>query len=123
MNLDNAVSKLCTEGTRAEFERRDEEARALYERAWEAVTNDYEACIAAHYVARVQDSPRETLRWNEEALARAKIAQASGDERVKAFFPSLYLSLGKAHETLADEEQAQHFYDLAEALGVAHRIP
>lgn len=122
MDLDNVVAKLCIEGTQAEFAGRHDEARALYERAWGAATNDYEASIAAHYVARFQASARETLRWNEVALARAELARASGDERVAAFFPSLYLSLGKAHETAGDGSRAQHFYDLAEALGVKHRM-
>ncbi len=56
MNLDNPVIKLCAEGTRAEFEGRIEDARTLYMQAWEASKDDYEACVAAHYVARHQEA-------------------------------------------------------------------
>jgi hypothetical protein len=71
MDPDNPVIKLCVAGTRAEFEGRLDDARRLYLQAWEAARDDYDACIAAHYVARHQASPRDTLRWNQEALLRA----------------------------------------------------
>ena len=58
-------------GTRAEFEHRLEDARALYQQAWELHTDDYDAYIAAHYVARFQDSATESLRWNRTALEHA----------------------------------------------------
>jgi hypothetical protein len=123
MDTDNPVVELCVAGSRAEFEGRPERARALYQRAWEAARNDYEACIAAHYVARFQDGDLDTLRWNEVALARAEAAKAGGDGRVTSFFPSFYLSLGKAHEKLGNEARARHFYSLAQALGATHRMP
>ena len=63
-------------------------------------------------MARHQDSPEETLRWNEEAL---KQAEAVGDERVQGFFASLYLNLGHAHEALGHTAEARRFYDLAAA--------
>ncbi|RGC68468.1 hypothetical protein C5N14_13190 [Micromonospora sp. MW-13] len=34
-------------------------------------TDDYDACVAAHYLARQQDDPEEILRWNQEALRHA----------------------------------------------------
>ena len=52
MDLTNPVIQLCIAGTRAEFEHRIEDARLLYEQAWDARTDDYDACITAHYVAR-----------------------------------------------------------------------
>ena len=51
MDLDNPVVKLCIEGTQVEFEGRLEDAISLYKQALEARKNDYDACIAAHYVA------------------------------------------------------------------------
>jgi tetratricopeptide (TPR) repeat protein len=118
MDLNNPVIKLCMEGTRAEFEGRIEDARTLYREAWEAAQDDYERCVAAHYVARRQESPRETLRWNLEALVRA---EAVGDERVSEFYASLYLNLGHSYELLGDQSQARHYYGLAAELGVVHR--
>ncbi len=91
MDANNPVVKLCVEGMQAEGQDRLEDARRLLTQAWEASTDDFEACIAAHYLARHQDSPVDTLRWNHEAVTRA---DAVGDERVREFYPSLYLSMG-----------------------------
>jgi hypothetical protein len=88
------------------------EARALFTQAWEICTDDFEACIAAHYLARHQDTPQEKLRWNQEALTRA---QAAGDERVNGFYPSLYLNLGHSYEQLGAVEEADQHYRLAAA--------
>ena len=108
---------LCIEGTRAEFEKRLDDARALYWQAWEAARDDYEACVAAHYVARFQDNSEEKLRWNQLALNHANAIQ---DDSVKAFYPSLYLNMGQSYELLGDQVEAQRYYDLAESFGVLH---
>jgi hypothetical protein len=118
MDTSNPVIRLCLQGSRAEFERRLEDARLLYQQAWEARTDDYEACIAAHYVARFQESPEETLRWNQVALEHADEVK---DERVKEFYPSLYLCLGRSHEVLGDQLKAQKYYLLAAELGTVHQ--
>ena len=115
MDLTNPIIRLCIEGSHAEFEHRLEDAKSLYQQAWDAHTDDYEACIAAHYLARFQDSHEEALRWNQIALDRAN---AVCDERVKEFYPSLYLNLGRSYEIFGDEAEAQKYYDLAAALGV-----
>ncbi len=95
----NPVVKLCAEGMMAEGRGRPDEARDLFAQAWAASGDDFEACIAAHYLARHQQSPQETLRWNRESLARA---DAVGDERVRGFSPSLYLNVGHSCEALGD---------------------
>ena len=118
MDLTNPVIQLCMDGTRAEFEHRIEDARVLYQQAWDARTDDYEACIAAHYVARFQDSAEESLRWDQLALEHA---DAVKDERVKDFYPSLYLSLGRSYESVENPSEAQRYYDLAAELGVVHQ--
>ena len=110
MDLDNPVVKLCVAGMRAEGENRFEDARRLFNQAWETSRDDFEACISAHYLARHQDNPQDTLRWNQEALARAN---AVGDERVSGFYPSLYLNLGHSYETLGNLEEAARLYGLA----------
>lgn len=118
MDLSNPVIQLCIQGSRAEFAHRLEDARSLYQQAWEARTDNYDACIAAHYVARFQDSVEESLRWNQLAL---KHADAVNDDRVKDFYPSLYLSLGSSYELMENQTEAQRYYDLAAALGVVHQ--
>jgi hypothetical protein len=118
MDLNNPVIQLCLAGTQAEFEGRLDAARAFYWRAWEAARDDYDACVAAHYVARLQPDPEVTLHWNQEALARAEIG---GDERVRSFYPSLYLNLGHSYEALGHKAEAQKYYALAAELGFEHQ--
>ncbi len=113
---DNPVVKLCVEGMRAEGAGRPDDARVLFARAWDARTDDWEACVAAHYLARHQPTPQDALRWNQEALDRA---HGVTDDRVRGFFPSLYLNLGHAHEQLGDLDQARRFYDRAAAESAA----
>ncbi|HYR08154.1 MAG TPA: hypothetical protein VEQ60_10315 [Longimicrobium sp.] len=112
MDPDNPVVKLCAQGMEAELAGRPVEARDLFVRAWDARRDDYDASVAAHFVARHQPTPEETLRWNQEALARA---DAVGGERVRGFYPSLYLNVGHSHEQLGDPDEARRFYALAAA--------
>jgi hypothetical protein len=118
MDLNNPVVKLCVEGSQAEFEGKPELASALYGQAWLAAQDDFEACIAAHYVARFQKTPADTFHWNQEALAHADKSQ---DECVKDFYPSLYLNMGRSYELLGNASEAKRFYDLASGLGAVHQ--
>lgn len=95
----------------AEAEGRLDVARTLFAEAWSSQTNDVEACIAAHYLARHQADPQATLHWNEEAVRRA---DAANDPLVQSFYPSLYLNLGWSHEQIGDWCAARHWYTLAE---------
>lgn len=117
MDINNPVIKLCMEGTNAEFRGQIEEAHSCFQKAWELAQDDYEACIAAHYLARYQD-PKERLYWNQVALEKA---DAVVDERVRDFYPSLYLNMGESHELLGNLVEAQRYYDLAAELGVVHQ--
>lgn len=112
MDPDNPIVQHCVEGMKAEGAGRPDEARALFTRAWEARTDDWEACIAAHYLARHQPTPEDTLRWNQEALRHA---DAVTDDRVDGFYPSLYLNLGHSHEQLGNLPAARRCYGLAAA--------
>jgi hypothetical protein len=118
MDLNNPVIQLCLAGTQAEFEGRLDAARAAYRQAWELAQDDYDACVAAHYVARLQSDPAVTLHWNQVALARA---EAVGDDRVRSFYPSLYLNLGQSSEVLGNQAEAERFYALAAELGFKHQ--
>ena len=80
LSPDNPIVKLCVEGMQAEAQGRDGDARQLFTQAWESSTDDFEACIAAHYLARHQETPQEMLRWNKTAFDRAA---AVDDERVR----------------------------------------
>jgi tetratricopeptide (TPR) repeat protein len=119
MDLDNPVIQLCLAGSQAEFEGQLEAARAAYRQAWDLARDDYEACVAAHYVARLQSDPAMILHWNQVALAHA---EAEEDERVHSFYPSLYLNLGRSYEVLGQETEAQKYYALAAELGFDHHM-
>src|ERR1700738_898311 len=97
----NPGVRLCAEGIRAEMAGKRDEATRLYQEAWEARKDDDEACIVAHYLARVQQTPNDVLNWNHKSLG---YADAVNDERVAAFYASLYLNLGKAYEDLGKRE-------------------
>jgi hypothetical protein len=94
----------------AEGEGRDADARDLFHRAWDASTNDYEACIAAHYLARHQTTAEDTLHWNWVALDRA---HASQDECVRPFLVSLHLNLGRCAEEEGAMTEAHAHYQWA----------
>ena len=71
-NIDqvNPVVSLCAEGIAAEGT--PAEARRLFELAWAARRDDYDAAVAAHFLARHQPTPEETLRWNTLAVQHAE---------------------------------------------------
>jgi hypothetical protein len=50
MNPDNPVVRLCAEGMNAEGEGRPDEAKRLFQQAWDESTDDFQACVAAHYL-------------------------------------------------------------------------
>lgn len=117
MDPDNPIVRLCSAGIEAEGAGRPDDARALYEQAWAEHRNDFEACIAAHYLARQQGDLHAVLRWNAEAVERA---MATGDERTFGFYPSLYLNLGWSFEMVGDQASARANYLLAQTY--LHRL-
>lgn len=118
MDAENPVVALCAEGMAAEADGRDGDARDLFARAWDAARDDYEACVAAHYVARHQDTADDRLAWNAESLARA---ERVGDDRVAGFFSSLHVNLARAHADLGDPATARVHY--GHAAGTLDAVP
>jgi tetratricopeptide (TPR) repeat protein len=110
MDPENPIVKCCVQGMDCESKGDFETASRLFLAAWEQSTDDFERCIAAHYVARHQKSPEEALIWNQRSLDHALAVKG---ETVCGFFPSLYLNLGKAFEDLARWDEARQFYDMA----------
>jgi len=64
------------------------------ERAWVIRQDDFDASVAAHYLARVQLDASATLHWNEVALTHAE--RIANTERA-SLMPSLCLNLGDAY--------------------------
>jgi len=119
MDINNPVIQLCIAGTQAEFQHKIPAAKQFYKRAWKIHTNDYEACIAAHYMARHQNDPKVEFGWNKKALDYASTCQ---DEQISTFLPSLYLNMGKSFEKLGDHDSAENYYAQASFLGLTHQM-
>ena len=106
LHPENPVVALCAQGLQAETERRLADARRLFEAAWHARASDRDAAIAAHFVARHQESLEQTLAWNRRALDHAL---AAPPDQVSTLFPSLYLNLAHSHEMLSQPAEAARF--------------
>lgn len=98
----NPVVRLCAAGM--ERDGVPEEALPLFEQAWRERQDDYDAAIAAHYVARHQPSPADTLRWNALAVTHAERVT---DGRATELFPSLYLNLAASLVALERFDEAR----------------
>ncbi|MDX6743912.1 hypothetical protein [Actinocorallia sp. A-T 12471] len=118
MNTDNPVTILCAQGMRAEAEGRPAAAAALFRQAWNTATDDYDACVAAHYLARHQTTPQDTLHWNQTALTHAERAT---DPRIHPLYPSLHLCIAQAHTDLNAPDHARTHY--THAAQHAHHLP
>jgi tetratricopeptide (TPR) repeat protein len=110
MDPNNPVVKLCMDGMAGEARGRFDDARKLFEQAWSVCQDDYDACMAAHLLARHQDPPQAVFDWNQEALNRANLVD---DDGVLSFYASLYLNLGHSHETLGNKTEARRYYEMA----------
>lgn len=106
----NPVIQLCIKGMTAEGEGNIAEAHQLFQQAWDTAANNFEAFTAAHYLARNQKAPNDNLKWNLEAL---RLAETVPGDSIKGQYPSLYLNVAKAYETLGDMESALDFYQKA----------
>jgi hypothetical protein len=119
MDPDNPIVRLCMRGMEAEQEGRPDDARALFQQAWDARRNDYEGCIAAHYLARQQADDEATFRWNLRALRLAATAENDGDDAVRGFSPSLHLNMASSYQLLGDRTASlAHLSEAAQRMDV-----
>jgi len=102
MDLTNPVVALCAQGM--EIEGTPEKALPLFERAWAIRSNDFEAAVAAHFLARHQSTDAATLHWNAVAVQHA---ESDPDGRSGELLASLYLNLGDSHARLGQAGPAR----------------
>jgi hypothetical protein len=88
----SATAQLCAAGMTIDGD--PVAAHACFLRAWEARRDDYDASIAAHFLARHQPTPGETLHWNQAAV---EYAEAVPGDRAHPLLASLYLNLGDSY--------------------------
>jgi hypothetical protein len=98
----NPVIALCIAGMQIEGE--SDRARVLFEQAWAARVDDFDASVAAHFLARHQPTPADTLHWNAVALRHA---DALGDDRARELLPSLCLNLGDSYLAAGRVDEAR----------------
>ena len=102
MDPTNPVVVLCAQGMAVEGT--PGEALRLFEQAWAIRRNDYEAAVAAHFLARHQSTDAETLHWSALAVRHA---EAVPDGESRKLLASLYLNLGDSHARLGQIELAR----------------
>ncbi len=110
MDPTNPITALCIRGMEAEGHGEPARARALFQQAWDQHTTTIEAAVAAHYLARHQDTDGDALTWNQRAL---DAALASDPASVGVMMPSLHLNLGRSHEGAGQHGLARHHYEQA----------
>ena len=81
-----------------------DEAMRLFEQAWAIRRDDFDAAIAAHFIARHQDTAAATLHWNALAVEHA---EAVTDGRSAELLASLYLNLGESHARVGQHAPAR----------------
>jgi hypothetical protein len=112
MDKDNPIVRLCAAGMEAEGKGDSAEAVQLFGKAWEEHHGPWEGCVAAHYVARHQETAEATLSWNLRALG---LARDVVDGSAADFLPSLLLNVAHSYEVLGNLVEAKREYELAEA--------
>ena len=106
----NPVVALCAAGMAIEGD--TDAARVLFEQAWDARTDDYDASIAAHFIARHLPNEAERLRWNRRAAEHAERVE---DGRARSLMASLYLNLAESLRLTGDRTAAGQTGALARA--------
>lgn len=109
---ENKVVKLCAKGMAYEGKGEMKNASGFFHEAWSISKTDSEKFIAAHYVARHQNTVRDKLKWDKTALS---FALKIGDKSIEGILPSLYLNIGKCYEDLNDFKNANSNYHLAQS--------
>ncbi len=90
-------------------------ARTALTALWEETADPLHRCTIAHFLADLQDAPEEELAWDERALAAVaeltdeRLQRYDKSFQVRAFLPSLHLSLADDHRRRgAFEVAAEH---------------
>lgn len=112
-NPANPIVKLCLQGMAMEDQNKTDEAKQFFVLAWNESTQDFEKFIAAHYLARYQNSVIDKLTWLETCL---EYALKINDDSVNSALPALYLNIGKCHEELNNHEEAKKYFELGNSL-------
>jgi rifampin ADP-ribosylating transferase len=106
----NLVVQLCIRGMAMEEKGDREEAAGIFHQALNEAADDFEKFLAAHFVARHQNSIPEKLKWLETGL---RLTLKINNDAVIPAFPVLYSTIAKCYEDLGDTVNAEKNYSLA----------
>lgn len=118
MTSDQAIADAISRGQALEIAGDRAGAQAHYQAIWARATrtaNQYQASIAAHFMAHAQTEAEAQRMWHQRALRAAEAALALGDERMRAFLPSLHANLAEVSLRLGRRAQARAHLDQAHA--------
>ncbi|KNB50897.1 hypothetical protein AC230_20485 [Streptomyces caatingaensis] len=91
-------------------------ARQRFTEIWDEIASDgdpFHRCVLAHYMADLQQDPRDELAWDLRALEAAgsvtdeRAEQHHASLSIRGFYPSLHLNLAADHHKLGDTGQAR----------------
>lgn len=102
----NHVVKLCLQGMTMEEAGDQREAAKLFLQAWNEATNDFEKFLAAHFLARHQETISGKLNWLETAL---QFALKVNDNAATSALPTLYANIATCYEDLDDHINAKEY--------------
>jgi hypothetical protein len=106
----NTIVQLCIRGMAMEEKGDPEKAAGIFIQAWNEASDDFEKFLAAHFVARHQNSIPEKLNWLETGL---QLAIKINDDTIIPAFPVLYSTIAKCYEDLGDTDNAENNHSLA----------
>lgn len=98
-------------------------ARELFERIWTEISpagDAFHRCVLAHYLADLQDHPRDELAWDLIALEAAgsltdgRVQEHHASLRIRGFSPSLHLNLAEDYRRLGETDHAREHLAAAE---------
>ncbi|GAA5076304.1 hypothetical protein HNP84_005085 [Thermocatellispora tengchongensis] len=91
-------------------------ARQRFTEIWEEIAPDgdpFHRCVLAHYMADLQQDPRDELAWDLRALEAAasvtdeRARQHHASLTIRGFYPSLHLNLAADYHRLGDSALAR----------------
>ena len=101
-----------------------DEARARLAAVWEEIGpagDPFHRCTLAHFMADLQQDPREELAWDlraldaADALSDARLQEHHAALELRSFYPSLHLNLAEDYRKLGDRERASEHLERAAA--------
>ncbi len=91
---------------KAESEKDFISANKFYEDGWSKAETPKQKSIAAHFLARTQDTKEDKFKRNKIALEEALKVETE----VKEYFPSLYFCMGLSCEECGDKTKSRYLF-------------